>query len=248
MFNKSVIIIPARLESVRLPSKMLLDETGKPLIIHTWTSARLASNYSNNILDVFIATDDKFLRDMCEKYGAKVLFTGDCNCGTERVFSCMTQLRELVGGEVNIINLQGDYPLVDPTSLGLIANQLYWSEQFIYTLYYLVESEEKYSDPKYVKVTTNNRNEVLYFSRSVIPYQSPKLKIHVGVYGFSFSDAESLSGYYKNGAVSVQGGENLEQLMWLERKYPMICFETTPTVGIDTREDYDTFKRTINAN
>ncbi|MBO7707280.1 MAG: hypothetical protein J6S42_01200 [Thermoguttaceae bacterium] len=37
---KSVIVIPARLASTRLPGKLLLAETGKPLIQHTYEAAR----------------------------------------------------------------------------------------------------------------------------------------------------------------------------------------------------------------
>ena len=38
----SYIVIPARLASTRLPRKLLLDETGKPLIQHTYEAARRA--------------------------------------------------------------------------------------------------------------------------------------------------------------------------------------------------------------
>ena len=41
--QRSTIVIPARLASTRLPRKLLLQETGRPLIQHTYESAAKAN-------------------------------------------------------------------------------------------------------------------------------------------------------------------------------------------------------------
>ena len=50
---RSTIVIPARIHSTRLPRKMLLRQTGKPLIQHTYEAARRASRPEG----VIVATD-----------------------------------------------------------------------------------------------------------------------------------------------------------------------------------------------
>ena len=77
---KSVIVIPARLESTRLERKLLLNETGRPLIQHTWEQAKKTG------LDVIVATDSVEIHDVCNSFGASVTYTSPSNKnGTERV-------------------------------------------------------------------------------------------------------------------------------------------------------------------
>ena len=60
---RSTIVIPARLASTRLPRKLLLGQTGKPLIQHTYEAAARASRPSG----VLVAAD-------CEEIAAAVLY------------------------------------------------------------------------------------------------------------------------------------------------------------------------------
>ena len=60
-------IIPARLQSTRLPRKLLLDETGRPLLQYTWEAAR----GSRLLSDLIIAADSPEIQSVARGFGAR---------------------------------------------------------------------------------------------------------------------------------------------------------------------------------
>lgn len=109
---KTVIIIPARLESKRLPSKMLIEKNGMPLVVHTYVNAMKTG------LLVYIATDSDDIIDVANRFGCLVLKTGPADCGTSRAYQALKQLPEKPD---RVIILQGDCPDVDPRTLRHMA-------------------------------------------------------------------------------------------------------------------------------
>ena len=67
---KTVIIIPARKGSKRLPKKNVLDLGGIPLIAH---SIRYAQQFSNITKDIYITTDDEAVKLIAETYNVNVI-------------------------------------------------------------------------------------------------------------------------------------------------------------------------------
>ncbi|MGE9295294.1 MAG: cytidylyltransferase domain-containing protein, partial [Puniceicoccales bacterium] len=105
----AIVVIPARLESIRLPEKVLLDLGGKPVLEHVWSQALKA----RAIQEVAIATDSEKIRVSAEGWGAKVLMTSpECPNGTARIASILDQFDADF-----IINLQGDEPFMEPALL-----------------------------------------------------------------------------------------------------------------------------------
>ena len=66
-------IIPARLQSSRLPRKLLLSETGQTLLQYTWEQACRAKSLS----EVIIATDSPEIATAVKKFGGRVEMTGE---------------------------------------------------------------------------------------------------------------------------------------------------------------------------
>ena len=64
-------LIPARLNSTRLPNKPLLEIDGLPLIVHTFKRAKLAK--SLNFLAV--CTDSIKIKNVVEDHGGKCFLT-----------------------------------------------------------------------------------------------------------------------------------------------------------------------------
>ncbi|MEM1305165.1 MAG: NTP transferase domain-containing protein, partial [Planctomycetota bacterium] len=111
------VVIPARLASTRLPRKMLLEETGKPLIQHTYEAARTAERPRR----VIVATDDREIRDRVNAFGGEAVMTSpDCASGTDRVAEVARSTPEI---EV-FVNVQGDEPEIDPAAIDLVASLL----------------------------------------------------------------------------------------------------------------------------
>ena len=61
---KNLIIIPARLESTRLPNKALADINGEPMIVHVYKRA-----IESGIADVLVAAGNEEIQIEIEKIG-----------------------------------------------------------------------------------------------------------------------------------------------------------------------------------
>jgi bifunctional N-acetylglucosamine-1-phosphate-uridyltransferase/glucosamine-1-phosphate-acetyltransferase GlmU-like protein len=87
--NPSVlIVIPARLSSQRLPGKMLLHETGKPLLQHTWEAVRQVKKAEQ----VVVATDHEDIRSTVEGFGGNAVMTSPtAPNGTARIVEALSQ-------------------------------------------------------------------------------------------------------------------------------------------------------------
>lgn len=113
---KVVGMIPARLESRRLPEKALVNIMGLPMVIHTCKRAQMAKTLD----DVFLATDSKKIRDVAESYDIKVIMTGSHHqTGSDRIAEAVKYVESDI-----VVNVQGDEPLVDPDHIDLIVRSL----------------------------------------------------------------------------------------------------------------------------
>src|SRR5262245_60324113 len=78
----SYVVIPARLNSTRLATKMLLRETGKSLVQHTYEAACQA----RRPLGVCVATEDIEIAHEVRRFGGRVVMTAaGIASGTDRV-------------------------------------------------------------------------------------------------------------------------------------------------------------------
>src|SRR5690349_5800928 len=103
-------IIPARLHSTRLPHKLLLAETGKPLLQYAWESASRAGSLD----DVIIAADSAEIADVARNFGARVELTGEHPSGSDRIAEVV---RRVCPDADLVVNLQGDEPELPPATI-----------------------------------------------------------------------------------------------------------------------------------
>ena len=161
---RRVLAIPARRRSTRLPDKMLLRDTGKTVLQHTYEAACKARAPEA----VFIATDDEEIAAEARRFGADVMMTSpDCPSGADRIAEAV---RELPRAGI-IVNLQGDEPEADPTAIDRLFELLErepWAS--VATAATPIREAEKLSDPACVKVVLDRRGRAMYFSRSLVPY------------------------------------------------------------------------------
>ena len=98
--GKVVAIIPSRLESSRLPGKALLDICGLPMIVHVYKRCLL----SDKLDEVYVATDNKKIKDVVESYGGRVVMTSSLHkTGTDRI----AEAAKTIEADI-IVNVQGD--------------------------------------------------------------------------------------------------------------------------------------------
>ncbi|NTV99273.1 MAG: 3-deoxy-manno-octulosonate cytidylyltransferase [Chlorobiaceae bacterium] len=238
-----VILIPARLDSTRLPGKMLADVEGVPLIVRTWQQAlkaRLAQR-------VAVATDSPEIAELLESWGAEVVMTSSgLSCGTERIAEAALR----TGGDV-FVNLQGDEPLISPENIDLVIDPFLSGEApDCATLVFPIRPDDRQmiEDPHVVKTVLDRNGHALYFSRSPVPFRRNRLAStvfyrHIGLYAFS---AAVLQEFASLPPSMLEESESLEQLRLLENGYRIRCVLTgTDNPGVNTMEELELVRSII---
>jgi len=242
----SCIVIPARLASTRLPRKLLLCETGKTVLQHTYESARRATKP----LSLCVAADHEEIAAAVRAFGGEVRMTNPAAAtGTDRVAEVARDLPDM---DV-IVNVQGDEPEVAGEAIDLAVQLLDDNSSAVMaTLAAPLRSRERLEDPACVKVVFDQQGRALYFSRSPIPRardwddalltaDPPNFYQHIGLYAYRRTFLLQLAEMPR---VPLERVENLEQLRVLAAGYTiLIGVVPRPTIGIDTPEDYRAFVR-----
>ncbi len=239
------VIIPARLQSSRLPRKMLLPVGGKPLVVHTYEAARRASRSEA----VLVATDAEEIAQVVRRYGGQAVLTSPaCPSGTDRVAEAARGLPQF---DV-VVNLQGDEPEIDPAHIDLAIKLLEQHPEVpMSTLASPIRCAEQLADPACVKVVFDRRGRALYFSRAPIPFARDGLPSqnagaplgwqHIGLYAYRRAFLLRLAQMPPSPLEQV---EKLEQLRVLEAGEPILVGRVEHHArGIDTPEDYREFAR-----
>lgn len=220
---KIIAVIPARFASTRFPGKPLELLKKKPIIQWVVEGTRT----SKLIDEIFVATDDERIADVCRTFNVKILMTGTaCPTGTDRIFEATRNLDFDV-----VLNVQGDEPLIDSSFIDPLAQAFLKNENLeMATLAHPISSEEL-NNKNAVKVITNAFDEAVYFSRQPIP---ATLK-HIGLYGFSKT---FLQKFCTSPQAFMEKQESLEQLraLHLGARIKVLRVEK-PTYGVDTLED-----------
>ena len=150
---RTVALLPARLESSRLPNKALADINGLPMIVHVYKRCMLAENLD----DVYVATDNEQIREAVESNGGKVIMTSaDHQTGTDRI----AEAAQKIDDADIVVNVQGDEALVNPTYIDKVVAALIESPDINVSI--LVNPYSKRNSPSDIKVVLTQNDDVLY--------------------------------------------------------------------------------------
>jgi 3-deoxy-manno-octulosonate cytidylyltransferase (CMP-KDO synthetase) len=256
-----MIVIPARLSSQRLPRKMLLAETGRPLVQHTWESARQARRADR----VVVATDSEEIAVAVASFGGEAVMTSpEAPSGTARIVEALPLFRDV---DV-IVNVQGDEPELPPTAIDMAIDLLgRCPAAGIATLVTPLRTRDALAEPSVVKAELTPWREpsgdggwtgreiagawrALTFSRSAVPAARewndsllmatpPLFWQHVGLYAYRRSVLEAWERLPES---RLAGVESLEQLRAIEAGIPIVAGVIDHAArGIDTPKDYAAF-------
>jgi 3-deoxy-manno-octulosonate cytidylyltransferase (CMP-KDO synthetase) len=245
---KTVCIIPARLQSTRLPRKLLLNATGKPLLQYAWETACRCPEFH----DVVIATDSQEIADVVFSFGGRAELTGSHNSGTDRIAEVA---RRCFHDADAIVNLQGDEPELDPAIVTRLVNTLQEPGCRMATVATPMQSAEQVRDPNCVKVVLDASGRALYFSRSPIPFSrdvpveqffsgssitsTPPWLLHIGLYAYRRDFLLQLTSLPP---APLEQLEKLEQLRALHAGASIgVALVQHSAAGIDTPGDYAAF-------
>ena len=234
-----VVVIPARYASQRLPGKPLRAIAGKPMLQHVYERAR-----ESRASEVIIATDDQRIVAAAKSFGAKCILTSaDHQSGTDRLAEVAR--KEDWPGDMIIVNLQGDEPLMPPELIDQCAALLDNADADVATLASVIQSDEDFNNPNVVKTVLNDEGFALYFSRAAIPYSRTEEACrlaresalhHHGIYAYRNDVLQKIVAAAQS---PLEVSERLEQLraLSLGMKIKVGIPVARPGPGVDTEAD-----------
>jgi len=224
-------VIPARLQSSRLPRKVLREIAGRPMLCHVYERA-----VKSRVLDdAVVATDTEEVVAVCRSFGIPAVLTSkDHPSGTDRVW----EVAQTRAADV-YVGIQADEPLLTAGHLqGLVGPFRDRPDTQVTTLKIRATADE-IDNPNAVKVVCSADGRALYFSRYSLPYDrdgrgAVRFK-HIGLYAYRRAALET---FHRLPPSALESIERLEQLRFLEHGISIIVTETDePTIGVDTEED-----------
>lgn len=241
---ETLIVLPARYSSTRLPGKPLLRQTGKFLIEHVYDQVMKSQIAKTSA--VVVATDDLRIVTAVKSFGGRVVLTRpDHPSGTDRVAEVANQFPNAS----IILNIQGDEPEFDPAAVDELYAKVSIVGTDMATLATPIRDAALYGSPHCVKVVSDAVGRAMYFSRSPIPFvrdaqpnfsnDPPLAYQHLGAYAYRRELLMTLS---KMPPHPLELAEQLEQLRVLASGHT-IRLGIVPYAhrGVDTPSDYAAF-------
>lgn len=253
---KTLIVIPARYASTRLPGKPLVSIAGKTLLQRVVEIAKEAAKGDASIR-FLVATDDERIGAHAAQLGAEWVMTpAACKTGTDRARTAVAQAKDKPDF---VLNLQGDAPFTPPDFLSaLIASykaapcdvvtpvaRLSWEQLDI-----LREDKKTTPFSGTTAVFDDRTGKAFWFSKNIIPAIRKENDLrtkdefspiwrHIGLYGYSY---EMLKRFETLSEGQFEKMEGLEQLRVVEHGYTIRCvpvdYKGRPNMsGVDSPED-----------
>jgi 3-deoxy-manno-octulosonate cytidylyltransferase (CMP-KDO synthetase) len=230
---KVTALIPARLSSTRFDRKLLMDLCGKSIILRTYESVVETGLFHS----VYVVTEDEEIyNEIVNAGGNSILSKNKHESGSDRI----AEACESIDSDA-FVNIQGDEPFIDSSSLNKLVFELNNSDHV--SLMINISDINEINNPNNVKVIVDSENYALYFSRSVIPFcrdvntAEVTYYKHIGVYGFT---KQALVNFSKLPPSKLELVEKIEAIRIVENGSRIKMIETDFLgVGIDTKEDLD---------
>ncbi len=240
--TRILVLIPARMAATRLPGKPLLDIGGLPMIVQVLRRAEEAG-----IGRVAVATDTPEIAAAVKTAGGEVVMTrADHPSGSDRIHEAMRTIDPAGQAEI-VVNLQGDFPTIDPSTIRAALPPLDDPAVDIATLASQIHTEEEDLAPSVVKAVGSpigpNRLRALYFTRATAPHGDGPRYHHIGLYAYRRAALERFVALPPS---PLEQQEKLEQLRALEAgmRIDITIVDSVPR-GVDTPADLETARRML---
>lgn len=229
----TIILIPARMASTRLPGKPLMDIAGLPMIVHVLRRAQAA-----RLGEVVVATDSEAVQAAVEKSGGRAVMTGaDHASGSDRIYEALEALDPEHRVDL-VVNVQGDLPTIDPADIRAALAPLSDPAVDIATLAAVITDPAERTNPNVVKVSgpsiAPNRFHATRFTRADAAGRGPHYH-HIGLYAYRRA---ALERFVKLSPSANEQREKLEQLRALDAgmRIDAAIVKSAP-LGVDTPEE-----------
>src|SRR5471030_1139232 len=229
----TIILIPARMASTRLPGKPLVDIAGLPMIVHVLRRAQAAG-----IGEAVVATDSEVMQAAVEKAGGRAVMTrADHLSGSDRIYEALAAIDPEHRVDL-VVNVQGDLPTIDPADIRAALTPLADSAVDIATLAAIITDPAELTNPNVVKVSgaaiAPNRFHATRFTRANAAGPGPHYH-HIGLYAYRRA---ALERFVKLPPSANEQREKLEQLRALDAgmHIDVVVVDSDP-LGVDSPEE-----------
>lgn len=252
--TSTLIVVPARYGSTRLPGKPLLPIAGRTLLERVVAVAKAAAAIAKDC-SVVAAVDDERIADHAKAIGVDVVMTDpELDSGSARARAAARTRKQVPD---IVINLQGDAPFVSPQTVAGLVATLREGDADVATPVYRLDW------PRLDRLRAHKQNapfsgttcirgadgQALWFSKCIIPGIRNESRLreaeefspiwqHLGLYGYRMS---ALDWFASAKPSTYETLEGLEQLRFLESGRVIATVEVEPPAhamsGIDTPAD-----------
>jgi 3-deoxy-manno-octulosonate cytidylyltransferase (CMP-KDO synthetase) len=203
----TVIVIPARMASTRLPGKPLADINGRPMI--AWMVELAAAANAGPVL---VAAAEAEIADAARAAGAEAILTDpDLPSGSDRVYAAL-EAYDPSGRYSIVVNLQGDMPTMHAEDVARAIAVLERGAD-IATLVSPSSDPADRDNPNVVKAIRAADGRCLVFTRAPAPWGEGPVERHVGIYVYR---RDALARFIAAPPSPLELREKLEQLRALE--------------------------------
>jgi len=186
--NFPIGIIPVRMAASRFPGKPLKKILNMTMLEHVYYRALLFKNWKKLI----VATCDKEIMDFCLKRKIPCVITSSKHTRClDRVFEAASKIKEIKDKDT-VVCVQGDEPMLTPDMIEKSILPLKEKKNANCTVLAMsIIDKKQFQDKNIVKIIHNLEGEVLYTSRSPVPYtkkfnKSLKAKRIYGIFAFKW--------------------------------------------------------------
>ena len=241
--QNTIVVIPARMASTRLPGKPLADIHGLPMILHVWKRAVEA-----NVGQVLVAAAEIEIAEAVRQHGGDAIVTDPAHpSGSDRIAEAL-QLRDPEGRFSFVVNLQGDLPTIDPLSVQRCLAGLINEQADISTIAARIEDQVDVDNPNIVKAIAplSAEREVAFardFLRQVGPDHPPPHWHHIGVYAYR---RPVLERFVSLPVSEREAGRRLEQMRALDNGMRIVVVQVDAVpLGVDTPAELETARKML---
>lgn len=243
--QNTIVIIPARMASTRLPGKPLADIHGVPMIVHVWKRAIEA-----NVGQVLVACAEMEIARAIKAHGGDAIVTEPgLASGSDRILAALA-LRDPERRYRFIVNLQGDLPTVTPLDVQRCLGGLVNEAIDISTIAAPITEDADVANPNIVKAIAplSDEREVAFardFQRLPGPELGPRYWHHIGIYAYR---RESLERFVKLPQSAREIERRLEQMRALDNgmSIAVVRVDSVP-LGVDTPADLEAARQMLKA-
>lgn len=240
---KIIAVIPARYASTRFPGKPLADICGKPMIWWVYQQVSKVKEFA----EIYVATDDKRITDVCDQYGMKYLMTGT---DTPNHIHRIWEVTNLVEADY-YVSVNGDEPLINPENIVCaLPDVLVKDEPYFKSVYRELNDPAELMDIANVKIVLNADGVCMYQSRNPIPSTKGSLLFkYKKAIGIEYFNKKALDFFVSTPMGVLEKIEDIDHLRFLENNVPIHYSKIeSDSISVDTKNDLEKVKKIISQN